>query len=126
MARMAGETAELFSALGRRGYEPLLFRANGTLRIELADGRKTDRWLVAVSKGNVSVSRGGGPADCVFRGQKALFDRLASGQANAAVALLRGDLTLEGDYNLGVLFQRLFPGPRSSRRRRPARAGRGT
>jgi len=95
-------TAEFFAALAERGHVPFLYRANGTVCIELSHGRRAEAWRVTVSKGDVSVARGRGPADCVVRGQR---------------ALLRGDLTLEGDYNLGVLFQRLFPG--SSRRRRP-------
>jgi len=110
-------TAEFFAALAERGHVPFLYRANGTVCIELSHGRRAEAWRVTVSKGDVSVARGRGPADCVVRGQRALFERLVTGQANAVVALLRGDLTLEGDYNLGVLFQRLFPG--SSRRRRP-------
>ena len=121
---MADATSDFFAALGRRGFEPLLYRANGTLRIDLTDGRKTESWVVASTKGNVSVSRGGGPADCVVRCKKALFERLASGLANPQVALLRGEVTLEGDYNLVVLFQRLFPGPRRSGGRRATSARR--
>ena len=111
-------TEEFFDALGRRGHEPLMSRANGTIRVELRDGRKTARWYVSVSKGDVEVARTGPPdADCVVRGSKELFDRLASGRTNPVVALLRGDLAFEGDYNLAILFQRLFPDPPRSRRK---------
>lgn len=117
---MSDATVEFFEALGKRGHEPLLYRANGTVCVELSDGRRTEAWRVKVAKGDVSVARGGGPADTLVRGRRAVFDRLVSGEANAVVALLRGDLSLEGDYNLGVLFQRLFPGPRRRRRRESA------
>ena len=33
------------------------------------------------------------------------------GRANAVTAVLRGAMTLEGDWNLLVVFQRLFPSP---------------
>ncbi len=112
-------TTEFLERLGRRGHEPLLSRAKGTLRIELVDGRKTDCWLVRMSGGDVEVEHGEGPADCVVRAPMELFDQLSSGRANPVVALLRGDLVLMGDYNLVILFQRVFPGPRRSRRRRP-------
>ena len=122
MLAMSDPTAELFQRLEERGHEPLLSRASGTVRVELTDGRRTEYWRIAVDRGDVRVMRGEGPADCVVRGRKETFDRLSSGRANAVVALLRGDLVLVGDYNLGVLFQRLFPGPPAPRKRRRATA----
>ncbi len=111
-------TEEFFDALGKRGHEPLMSRANGTLRIELTDGKKTDRWFVTVARGDVQVGRTGrGSTDCLVRGTKELFDRLASGRTNPVVALLRGDLLIEGDYKLAMLFQRIFPSPPRPRRK---------
>ena len=46
-----------------------------------------------------------------MRADKELFDRLASGTANAMAAALRGVVDAEGDLQLIVQFQRLFPGP---------------
>jgi putative sterol carrier protein len=114
---MTDVTAEFFAELGQRGHEPLLNRANGTLRFELKDGQRTDRWLVAVKKGDVTVSHKGGDAEMVVRADKTLFDRLASGAMNPVAAALRGELGAEGDWRLLVLFQRLFPGPRPRGRR---------
>jgi putative sterol carrier protein len=114
---MGDATTEFFAELGQRGHEPFLARANGTLRFELKDGKRTDRWLVAIKSGNVIVSRKGGDAGIVVRADKALFDRLVAGTANAVAATLRGELEAEGDWKLLVLFQRLFPGPRRGRRR---------
>jgi hypothetical protein len=118
--------AEFFAELARRGTEPLLLRAKGTLRIELMGGRRSERWIVAIDKGAVTVSRRNGAADCVVRAEKSLFDLLVTGRANATAALLRGALAVEGDANLLVLFQRLFPGPPRSRKqkRTRSRAGR--
>ena len=119
---MTDATAEFFDALVERGHEPLLEKATGTLRFDLRDGKKTDRWLVTVVKGDLAVSRRNLRADCVVSADKALFDGIASGKTNAMAALLRGAMSVEGDVQLLVLFQRLLPGPPRSRRRRPSAA----
>ena len=119
---MTDATAEFFDALVERGHEPLLEKAKGTLRFDLKDGKKTDRWLVTIDKGDLAVSRQNLRADCVVTADKSLFDGIASGKTNVMAALLRGAMGVEGDVQLLVLFQRLFPGPPRSRRRRPTAA----
>jgi hypothetical protein len=42
---MIDATAEFFDALVERGHEPLLENATGTVRFDLKDGKKMDRWL---------------------------------------------------------------------------------
>jgi putative sterol carrier protein len=113
-------TAGFFEALGAIGHSPLLSKASGTIRFDLTQGKKTERWLVTIKRGDVSVSRRNLKADCVIRCDKALFHRLAEGEENAMAALLRGAIELEGDPGLVVLVQRLLPGPRSSRDKRRA------
>ena len=117
---MTDSTSEFFDELDRRSHEPLLEKASGTLRFDLADGKRTDRWLVTVKKGDVAVSHRNVRADCVVRADRALFDGVAGGEVNAMAALLRGAMGFEGDVGLLVLFQRLFPGPPRSRSRRHA------
>ena len=119
---MTDATAEFFDALVERGHEPLLQKATGTVRFDLKDGKKMDRRHVTVVKGDLAVSRQNLRADCVVSADKALFDDIASGKSNAMAALLRGAISVEGDTQLMVLFQRLFPGPSRSRRRRPTAA----
>jgi putative sterol carrier protein len=119
---MTDATADLFGALVERQHEPLLEKATGTVRFDLKDGRKTDRWLVSVVKGDLTVSRQNLRADCVVTADKSLFDGIASGKTNAMAALLRGAMGVEGDVQLLVLFQRLLPGPLRSRRPRPKAA----
>ena len=110
-------TGALFEELGRRGHEPLLEKISGTIRFEIVDGKQTERWLVSIDKGDVSVSRKNVRADCTLRADKAVFDRVASGEMNAMAATLRGDIALEGDSELLVPFQRLLPGPPRRRRK---------
>jgi putative sterol carrier protein len=119
---MTDATSKFFDALVERGHESLLEKATGTVRFDLKDGKKTDRWLVTVLRGDIAVSRQHRRADSIVSADKALFDGVASGRTNAMAALLRGAMSVEGDVQLLVLFQRLFPGPRRSRRQRPSSA----
>jgi putative sterol carrier protein len=114
---MADATTTFFEELGKRGHEPLVAKAHGSIRFELTDGRRTESWLVQLAGGDIKVSSNGGAADCVFRMSREIFDGLASGKLNPVVARLRDEIAVEGDLRLAVLFQRLLPGP-------PARRGR--
>jgi putative sterol carrier protein len=111
---------EFFRELGRRGHEPLLAKVTGRVRFDLVDGGATDRWLVAVDKGDVSVSHKGGAADCTIRAERALFERLCRGEENAIAAVLRGALACSGDVELLFAIQRIFPGPPGERRPLPS------
>ncbi len=114
---MTDATTEFFDDLNARGHEPLLQKATGTLRIDLSNGKRRARWLVAVKKGDVSVSHANAKADCVVRMDQALFEQIVTGKENATAALLRGLVAVEGNPQLLVLFQRLFPGPPNRRKR---------
>jgi putative sterol carrier protein len=108
---MADATAGFFQELGRRGHEPLLGNAKGSIRFDLGKGTRTDRWLVTLDLGEVSVSRKIAAADCVVRTDKTLFDGMVSGEVNGMAAYLRGEMAFEGDPAFLVLFQRVFPAP---------------
>lgn len=117
---MSDPTADFFDELGRRGHEPLLQKAKGSVRFDLVDGTRTDRRFVRIDKGNITVARKNVAADCVIRADKALFERVATGELNPVAAVLRGDLAFAGDWRLLVLVQRLFPGPPKARTKRRA------
>jgi putative sterol carrier protein len=117
---MTDATAEFFTELGRRGHEPMLEKKTGTVRVDLVDGKQTERWLIAVDKGDVTVSHKNIGADCTVRASKALFEEMAGGTMNATAAVLRGELAVEGNWELMVLFQRLLPGPPASRHQQSA------
>ena len=117
---MAETTAQFFEQLGGRGHEPLLEHTTGTIRFDLVQGKRTDRWFVSVKKGDVSVSHQNGEADAVVTTDEAFFHKLVSGEQNAMAALLRGAVGVEGRVQLLAQFQRLLPGPPKPRRRRHA------
>jgi putative sterol carrier protein len=104
-------TTEFFQELGARGHEPLLEKATGTIRFELTNGRRKARWLVTIKRGDVTVSHANRRADCVVRANHELSNQIVTGEVNAMAALLRGAIAVEGEPELLVLFQRLFPGP---------------
>jgi putative sterol carrier protein len=56
----------------------------------------------------------------VLRADKASFDRVIAGELNLMAAVLRGEVTVEGDPRLVVRLQRLFPRPQGGRTRRQA------
>jgi len=127
---MTNATTDFFEGLARRGHEPLLEKASGTLRFELTNGKRQERWLVSVDKGDIAISHRNEKADCTLRAPKELFEHVAAGETNAMAAVLRGAMAIEGNWELLVLFQRLFPGttpeaPSASRRQAVAAGGSG-
>ena len=97
-----------FEDLGSRGYEPLLQKVNGTIRFDLLSGKTTERWLVAIRKGNLSVSRRNVAADTVIRLSRSLFEALVEGKTNLLTAMLRGEVEIEGDYRLVIMLRRVL------------------
>src|SRR5436853_1597222 len=99
--------------------QPLLARVSGTLLFEIHDPHGTEHSLVTVDKGRVGIEAVDGPveADATVRGERPLLEAIAQGRANAMSAILRGAVRVEGDAELLVVFQRLFPGPEDSRSR---------
>jgi putative sterol carrier protein len=104
-------TAEFFTELGSRGRESLLTKVTGSARFDIVDGKRTERWLLTIDKGELRVSRRNAAADCVLRARKTTFDRAAVGKLNLMAAVLRGEVEVRGDPRLLVLLQRLFPRP---------------
>ena len=113
--------AEFFAELGRRGHEPLLDKARGSARFDIADGRRTERWLVTIDKGDLRVSRRNAAADCILRVDRSSFERAVAGKLNLMAAVLRGEVGIGGDERLIVLLRRLFLKPPRRRRPRTAR-----
>jgi putative sterol carrier protein len=111
---MTTASHEFFEQLDDRGYEPLLAKTTGTLCVELVHGEQSDKYYITISKGAVSVSREDADVHCHVCCPMALFEQVVQGEVNAMAAVLRGDMTVDGDPGILLLFQRLLPGPPNS------------
>jgi putative sterol carrier protein len=108
---MTDSAAEFFDGLQRQGHIPLMEKVNGTLRFDVKDGKRTGHWFVTIKKGDVTVTHSGNAADCVVKADKEIVEGISSGSVNAFAAVLRGEIEVEGDREMMVLFQRVLPGP---------------
>jgi SCP-2 sterol transfer family len=106
---MSDPTEEFFAELGRHGHERLLKKTNGTIRFDLEHAGGVDHWLVAISNGEVRVSREDRDADTVIHAEQASFERLARGDDKPLAAWLRNDIVGDGRFEFIVLLERLFP-----------------
>ncbi|MEW2432032.1 SCP2 sterol-binding domain-containing protein [Micromonospora sp. NPDC047644] len=120
---MVDATTRFFEDLDRRGYEPLLAKTSGTLRIDLHEGAQTRHWLLRIDHGRLNVSQEEQEADTVIGTSPLLFDDIASGREHGLAALLRGDMTVSGDARLVVQVERIFPGSPDARGPRRRFAG---
>ncbi|MEU8219523.1 SCP2 sterol-binding domain-containing protein [Micromonospora taraxaci] len=112
---MVDATTRFFEDLDRRGYEPLLAKTSGTLRIDLHEGAQTRHWLLRIDHGRLNVSQEDREADTVIGADPVLFDDIAAGREHGLAALLRGDMTVSGDARLVVQVERIFPGSPDAR-----------
>jgi putative sterol carrier protein len=122
---MTGATAEFFEQLAERGPDPLLEKARGTVRLEIVEGKRVDPVLLRIDRGEIDVSPGGGPADLTLRADRQTFEGIARGTTNPVTAIMRGAMTIDGDWGLAVLLQRVFPSPPRRGRRSNGKTDRG-
>jgi putative sterol carrier protein len=112
----AGGMTEFLQALEQRGREPALDRTSGSVRFDADRNGGSDHWRLEIRRGAVTVSRDADRADCVVRAKAEVLDDIATGRANALTAMLRGDVSIEGDPRLLVRIQRIFPSPTGRRK----------
>ena len=122
---MTEGTAEFFEQLAAQGPNPLLEKARGTVRLEIVEGKRVDPVLLRIDRGEIDVSSGGGPADLTLRADRPTFDGIARGTTNPVTAIMRGAMTIDGDWGLAVLLQRVFPSPPRRGRRSNRKTDRG-
>ena len=106
---MTEPTRDFFERLAERP-QPALGSMMGSVRFDIADGERTEHWLLQIHRGDVDVSHKNSQADCVISADVATFDAILSGKMNAMAAVLRGAVTIEGKVVLLTALQRLFPG----------------
>jgi putative sterol carrier protein len=111
---MSDLSPDLIMELGQNADHALLRKAAGTVRFDLENGKRVEHLLLRIDEDGVSVSRKKAPADCVARGNEAIFARIATGEANAFAAVLRGEIVIDGDVRLLLLAQRVFSTSRAA------------
>jgi len=109
--RAADPVGEFFAALADEGHVATCNGDSATVRFDIGDAKDVQNWYLAVSKGDVTVTREDGPADAVLRMTRPCAEALTTGRLNGQAALLRGVLTCEGSMAALVMFQRSLPGP---------------
>ncbi|WP_326564033.1 SCP2 sterol-binding domain-containing protein [Micromonospora peucetia] len=108
---MTDPTAVFLGRLGQRPASPVTMKAGGTIRVDVERDAGTDVWFIVFRDGAIQVSRQDRQPDLVIRGHQTLFDRLVRGRAQLYAALMRNEITVEGDLALLSSFERLLPGP---------------
>jgi hypothetical protein len=114
VAKAPDPVSEFFEGLAELGHVETFDGQSATLRFEVADGPRVERWRLGVSDGDVSVDRDDGPADAVMRTDRPHFEAIVTGRLNAQAAMLRGLLVCEGRMAACIMFQRSLPGPPGS------------
>jgi len=110
----ADPISQFFANLAAPGHLATFEGDSATLRFDVHDGGQIQHWYVAVSNGDVAVSRQNKAADAVIHVERPTFEAIVTGRMNAQAALLRGLLTCEGSMAALMMFQRCLPGPPGS------------
>ncbi|MBM0203573.1 SCP2 sterol-binding domain-containing protein [Micromonospora sp. STR1s_5] len=111
-----GATAEQYLRQLDTGRRPDLPETTaGTLRLDVRDDAGTDHWYLTIADQQVRVARSADDADLVVRADRWVFDLMVNGQLHPGAALLRNELTLQGNMQLLMLLRRIFAGPSGAR-----------
>ncbi|MEU4775240.1 SCP2 sterol-binding domain-containing protein [Micromonospora sp. NPDC023644] len=112
---MADATQDFFHGLARRGHDRRLRAIDeGSVRFDISREGRTDHWLVSIDKGDIRVTEEATGGDAVVQADRAVFDRIASGEAYFLTTVLRGEASVAGSPRLFATVRRLFPPPPSS------------
>ncbi|EEP74314.1 hypothetical protein MCAG_04641 [Micromonospora sp. ATCC 39149] len=121
---MAASAADYLSRCVAGRHDNLPETINGTVRLDLHDEGSTDHWFLTIGDQRVGVSRSAEAADLVVAGDRKVFDRIVAEGTHIGAALVRNDITAQGDLRLLMLLRRLFPGPPDARHPRQVAAER--
>ena len=108
---------QFFADLAQPGHLATFESESATLRFDVPDGTRAERWYVTVNDGDVSVARQGGQTDVIVTTDRPVLQSIVAGRLNAQAALLRGLLTCQGSMAALMMFQRCLPGPPGSKGR---------
>jgi hypothetical protein len=114
IAGAADPVTRFFAALDQPGHLAIFEGDSASVRLDVLDGKKTERWHISMAQGDVAVTRGGGPADATVRVERRHLEAMVTGRMNAEAAFLRGLFACEGSAGALMMFQRCLPGPPGS------------
>ncbi|GAB3957399.1 SCP2 sterol-binding domain-containing protein [Micromonospora vulcania] len=112
---MGSTVGEYLDRLGGGRRTDLPETTSGSMRLDAHHDGWTEHWYLTIADQHVQVTRSSDDAELVVRADREVFDRLASGQTHLAEALLRNELTVQGNMRLLMLLRRIFPGPAGAR-----------
>lgn len=102
---MPESVQDFFTTLAARRYVPLLHSVSGTIQWDI-EGE--GQWNVIINKGAVTVNRDNLTPDSLLSCDKDTFLALVKDEKNPFIAFLQGKLTLQGNFGLANVFQRIF------------------
>ncbi len=102
---MADSAKEFFEALPGRVDTSKTAGMNNSY---LFDVEGAGTWFVSVDDGQVSVTEGGGEADCTISTSEENFQKMVSGDLNPTTAYMTGKLKIKGDMGAAMKLQKLF------------------
>jgi hypothetical protein len=113
-AKAADPIGGFFASLTEPGHLATFEGQSATIGFDVTDGSRPEHWHLAVTRGDVRVSRDGEQADATLVASRPVFEKIVTGRLNAQAALLRGLLTCHGSMAALIMFQRCLPGPPGS------------
>jgi hypothetical protein len=113
-AAAADPVTRFFTALDEPGHLATFEGESATLRLDVLDGKKAERWHVSITNGDVAVTHSASPADATVRIDRRHLEAMVTGRLNAQAGFLRGLFTCEGSVGALMMFQRCLPGPPGS------------
>ncbi|MGC4890318.1 SCP2 sterol-binding domain-containing protein [Micromonospora sp. DT227] len=109
---MSEAIERFFASLPARAPAVLRSPIGGTLRIDLADGNRTEHWYVTLAPGSARVRRQEDrPPDAVLTVRTELFERLITGREAGLAVVLRNEATFSGHVVLFLALRRFLPDP---------------
>ncbi len=114
MSDVTDPVSHFFASIAAPGHIATFEGESASVRFDVQDADRVERWHVTVNNGDVSVKQQSGPADAIVRLQRPVFEDIVAGLMNAQAALLRGLIDCEGSAAALMMFQRCLPGPPGS------------
>jgi SCP-2 sterol transfer family len=114
VAAAADPVTQFFAVLDQPGHLATFEGNSATVRFDVMDRHKTERWHVSITRGDVAVTHSSGPADATVRIDRGYLGEIVTGRLNAQAAFLRGLYECEGSVAALMMFQRCLPGPPGS------------